>query len=110
MILYHGSYLAIEVPDIIHSRNNVDFERAFTRHRFMIRQSHGAVSSSEETGMALFPDTGLMNQAAAALRFFALIPIRKNGWISFFPVEADRIHQITISSAAVWPMTEFSIR
>ena len=29
MILYHGSYLAIEVPDIIHSRNNVDFGKGF---------------------------------------------------------------------------------
>lgn len=29
MILYHGSYLAVEVPDLIHSRNNVDFGKGF---------------------------------------------------------------------------------
>ena len=29
MILYHGSYLIIEKPDIVFSRNNVDFGRGF---------------------------------------------------------------------------------
>ena len=29
MILYHGSYIEIKTPDIIHSRNNVDFGRGF---------------------------------------------------------------------------------
>jgi hypothetical protein len=29
MILYHGSYMAIEKPDISFSRNNVDFGRGF---------------------------------------------------------------------------------
>jgi hypothetical protein len=29
MILYHGSYLAVEKPDISFSRNNVDFGRGF---------------------------------------------------------------------------------
>lgn len=29
MILYHGSYLEIQNPDLIHSRNNVDFGRGF---------------------------------------------------------------------------------
>ncbi len=29
MILYHGSYLKIQKPDLIHSRDNVDFGRGF---------------------------------------------------------------------------------
>lgn len=29
MMLYHGSYLEIEKPDLLHSRSNVDFGRGF---------------------------------------------------------------------------------
>lgn len=29
MILYHGSYLEISNPDLLHSRQNVDFGRGF---------------------------------------------------------------------------------
>lgn len=29
MILYHGSYLEIPTPDLVHSRANVDFGRGF---------------------------------------------------------------------------------
>lgn len=29
MILYHGSYVTIEKPDLVHSRENVDFGRGF---------------------------------------------------------------------------------
>ena len=29
MILYHGSYMAIENPDLVHSRTDVDFGRGF---------------------------------------------------------------------------------
>ena len=29
MILYHGSYLEIQTPDLLHSRENVDFGRGF---------------------------------------------------------------------------------
>ena len=29
MILYHGSYLEIPAPDLVHSRTNVDFGRGF---------------------------------------------------------------------------------
>ena len=29
MILYHGSYLEIQTPDLVHSRDNVDFGRGF---------------------------------------------------------------------------------
>ena len=29
MILYHGSYLEIQTPDLVHSRENVDFGRGF---------------------------------------------------------------------------------
>ena len=29
MILYHGSFLEIAKPDLVHSRSNVDFGRGF---------------------------------------------------------------------------------
>lgn len=29
MILYHGSYLEIQTPDLVHSRVSVDFGRGF---------------------------------------------------------------------------------
>lgn len=29
MTLYHGSYMAVEKPDLVHSRPNVDFGRGF---------------------------------------------------------------------------------
>ncbi len=29
MIVYHGSYLAIQTPNLVHSRSNVDFGRGF---------------------------------------------------------------------------------
>lgn len=29
MILYHGSYLEVSNPDLLHSRQNVDFGRGF---------------------------------------------------------------------------------
>lgn len=29
MILYHGSYLEIQTPDLLHSRENVDFGCGF---------------------------------------------------------------------------------
>lgn len=29
MIIYHGSYLEVESPDIVHSRPRVDFGRGF---------------------------------------------------------------------------------
>lgn len=38
MILYHGSYLAIQTPDLVHSRKMLILDVAFTQHLFMIRQ------------------------------------------------------------------------
>lgn len=29
MILYHGSFITVEKPDLLHSRNNVDFGKGF---------------------------------------------------------------------------------
>ena len=29
MILYHGSYLEVQTPDLVHSRENLDFGRGF---------------------------------------------------------------------------------
>ncbi len=36
MILYHGSYVQVEMPDLEHSRENVDFGRGFyTNFKFV---------------------------------------------------------------------------
>ena len=29
MILYHGSYTVVDKPDLIHSRDNIDFVKGF---------------------------------------------------------------------------------
>ncbi len=29
MILYHGSFVAVNQPDLVHSRKNVDFGKGF---------------------------------------------------------------------------------
>jgi len=58
MILYHGSYLSIEKPDISFSRSNVDFGRGFYTtpikeqavswsHRFKSKHGAGIVSAYE---------------------------------------------------------------
>lgn len=55
MILYHGSKLEIAVPDLLHSRSNVDFGRGFYTtplkeqavkwcQRFLRKGEHGVVS------------------------------------------------------------------
>lgn len=55
MILYHGSYLAIQTPDLLHSRENVDFGRGFYTtpiyeqavnwcEKFKRRGKHGIIS------------------------------------------------------------------
>lgn len=38
MIFYHGSFLEVEKPDLIHSRPNVDFGRDFMLRHYMNRQ------------------------------------------------------------------------
>ena len=53
MILYHGSFLEIAKPDLVHSRPNVDFGRASMSRRCMNRQRSGAVSSNAVGKMAL---------------------------------------------------------
>lgn len=37
MILYHGSFLDIVQPDLIHSRPNVDFGRGFYATSYIIK-------------------------------------------------------------------------
>ena len=46
MILYHGSFLEIAKPDLVHSRPNVDFGRASMSRRCMNRRRSGVVSSN----------------------------------------------------------------
>ena len=46
MILYHGSFLEITKPDLVHSRPNVDFGRVFMSRRCMSRLRSGAENSN----------------------------------------------------------------
>ena len=48
MILYHGSFLEIAKPDLVHSRPNVDFGRVFMLRLCMSRLQSGVVSLSAE--------------------------------------------------------------
>ena len=52
MILYHGSFLEIAKPDLVHSRPNVDFGRN--------RRQSGVVSSNAVGKMVLSPDMNMM--------------------------------------------------
>ena len=46
MILYHGSFLVIAKPDLVHSRSNVDFGRGFYVTPLYDRRRSGAASSN----------------------------------------------------------------
>ncbi|MCL2169380.1 MAG: DUF3990 domain-containing protein [Defluviitaleaceae bacterium] len=71
MILYHGSYLIIEKPDIAFSRNNVDFGRGFYTTpikeqavswsaRFKKRHGQSIVSAYEICEEALLKDASVL--------------------------------------------------
>ena len=54
MKLYHGSFSAVDKPDLAHSRGNVDFEKAFTLRRFTRRQRNGVPVSNAAARTALY--------------------------------------------------------
>ena len=58
MLVYHGSYLVVENPDIVHSRDKLDFGKGFYvtplreqavkwTSRYVPRYGHGVVSRYE---------------------------------------------------------------
>ena len=59
MILYHGSFLEIAKPDLVHSRPNVDFGRGFYVTP-LYEQASGAVSSNVVGKTVLFPGMNTM--------------------------------------------------
>ena len=54
MILYHGSFVVVAQPDLLHSRPNVDFGKAFMSHPFMSRLRNGATDLSVVVRMVLY--------------------------------------------------------
>lgn len=71
MILYHGSYLQVERPDISFSRNNVDFGRGFYTtpmkeqavnwsNRFKRKYGQSIVSAYEIDELALIANVSVM--------------------------------------------------
>jgi len=71
MMLYHGSYLAVEKPDISFFRDNVDFGRGFYTtpiktqavswsERFKSRYGHSVVSSYEIDEITLRTDASVL--------------------------------------------------
>ena len=71
MILYHGSYLTVENPDISFSRNNLDFGRGFYTtpikeqavswsSRFKRKYRQGIVSIYEIDDVSLFKNTSVL--------------------------------------------------
>lgn len=82
MILYHGSFVVVAQPDLLHSRPNVDFGKGFYVtpiyeqaekwcNRFKRRGKDGIVSRY------VF-DEGVYRD----LKVLTLIPIQRIGWIS----------------------------
>lgn len=68
MILYHGSKVIVERPDVVHSRRRVDFGPGFYA-------------------------TPLIEQAKGLCRRYVHDGLdRKNGWILFLHAEEDRIN------------------
>ena len=55
MILYHGSFLEIAQPDLVHSRPNVDFGRGF-----YVRLRNGVGNSNAEEKTVLFQNMNMM--------------------------------------------------
>ena len=84
MIIYHGSYLEVESPDIVHSRPRVDFGRGF--YATPIReQAENWCGKFLRQGKA-----GIVNQyefSEEKLTEFQVLQFRehtrKNGWILF---------------------------
>ena len=95
MILYHGSFLEIAKPDLVHSRPNVDFGRGFYVTplyeqaakwcgKFKRRGKDGIISRYE------YDEAGNLNW-----KRWNSILIPKNGWISFWTAAVEKIRQIT---------------
>ena len=110
MILYHGSFLEIAKPDLIHSRPNVDFGRGFYVTplyeqaakwcgKFKRRGKDGIISRYEYD-----------ESREAELKTLKFDSYSENGWILFWIVAAEKIRQITTLLWAVLPMIRCSIQ
>lgn len=108
MILYHGSSVEVPMPDILHSRSNVDFGRGFYttpiydqarkwEEKFSRRGKRAVVSRYR------FDETALKSETA-----LVLILTARNGFPLSSPAAADRIGAAMKLLWAVLPMTRFS--
>lgn len=100
MILYHGSSLEIQTPDLTHSRPNVDFGRGFYTMplykqaakwcgKFKRRSKDGIISRYH------FDESALNERKV--LRFSAY----SEDWLDF--ILTCRSHRTMTMSRAVWP-------
>ena len=105
MTLYHGSFLEIAKPDLVHSRPNVDFGRGFYVTplyeqaakwcgKFKRRGKDGIISryeydESRETELKTLP---------------------RNGWFLFWIAAVGKIRRIMTLLWVVLPMIRCSIR
>lgn len=69
MIVYHGSYLDIPTPDLLHSRKNLDFGRGFYTTPLYDQAVKWCEKFKRRGKMGLFPATVLMNRSFRNLRF-----------------------------------------
>ena len=69
MILYHGSYLEVQKPDLLHSRENVDFGRGFYTTPLYDQAVKWCENSSVVAKKELFLVTSLMKRLIRNLRF-----------------------------------------
>ena len=69
MILYHGSYLEVQTPDLVHSRENLDFGRGFYTTPLYEQAISGVKDLSGAGKEELFLTTVLTNQLIRDLKF-----------------------------------------
>lgn len=60
MILYHGSFVAVNQPDLVHSRKNVDFGKGFYVTPILNKQKNGVTDLNDVAKKALYHDISLM--------------------------------------------------
>lgn len=73
MVLYHGSNMAVEQPDLNHSKTNLDFGAGFYTTSDLDQAKRWAVSTTRRRGTVKNQYTFKTGQAIATLEFRDII-------------------------------------
>ena len=110
MTLYHGSFLEIAKPDLVHSRPNVDFGRGFyvtplyeqaakRCGKFKRRGKDGIISRYEYD-----------ESRETELKTLKFDSYSEDGWFLFWIAAVGKIRRIMTLLWAVLPMIRYSTR